>query len=663
MLDKKALQEKISRKSYQYKAAFDELMRAKTRLIIEIDTIQANLDKKDEVSNALNILQIRTQEKTKNIYETLLTKLIHEIKGHDKENHKLILKTRIKSNKPWLDIEIESESGHSRDVYLDKGGSIENIVSMGLRFITLSRTSNRRFLAFDEADKNLSSKYMPKIAKMLFELSKQIGIQVLYISHADKSNFEGFAKIINISRSNGSIITECLSDIDESTLFNDDEINDELDGVGIRYLRLQNFKQHENTLIELGKFVTVITGDVDIGKSTIIQAIDAVNKNLGRDGLIRDDQQQCRVEIGLESESTLTWSYKLRGNKKTKYILTDKNNVEIQRSDNGNTPPEWLSEYLGMPSFKDFDINISDRQNASFILDSKISGHKRAEIMSLGQESNQVMSMIKLHAQEVERNVKSLNQYKKELSETKNRLSCYRHIFKIEEAVNSFNEITMLIQNNERAISDFRASIIKIEKSKQRLSILEKTANLVKLTPPLLKSNPKNMDLIRAIEKSKSLIEIYGKSENSICTIPKSSTDQGKLNELGKNIAKTRAILEIYSKSKGSKIENIGNVNIDNSLKIITNLQKTTDLYNLYKTIPLTPIRVPQRADLGISQSGTKISMVSKEILNISEMVTVARKDLVEVNDSISKLSDQLKNNCPLCGSKINLNGICHEKV
>ena len=46
-----------------------------------------------------------------------------------------------------------------------------------------------------------------------------------------------------------------------------------MDDIGIRYIRLTNFKQHENTIIDLSKNITVITGDVDIGKSTVIQSI------------------------------------------------------------------------------------------------------------------------------------------------------------------------------------------------------------------------------------------------------------------------------------------------------------------------------------------------------------------------------------------------------
>lgn len=55
----------------------------------------------------------------------------------------------------------------------------------------------------------------------------------------------------------------------------------------IRYIRLVNTKQHENTFIELSPGVNVITANIDVGKSTLAQAIEAVAQNEGREGLIK----------------------------------------------------------------------------------------------------------------------------------------------------------------------------------------------------------------------------------------------------------------------------------------------------------------------------------------------------------------------------------------
>ncbi len=408
----------------------DQLIAQKAQLIGQIHQSQAYLDSKDEVSDCLAKLQSITQAKTRSIYEELLTKLIHEVKGYDPENHKVVLKTRMRGTRPWLDIEIENASGHSRDVYLDKGGSIKNIVAMGLRFITLSRTASRRLIAFDEADKDLNPRYVPALAQMLHRLAQQVGMQVIYISHHDPSYFQGSAKIVHLSRRAGAIVSQTIDEGPGGEVLGLDapDAATFLDGAGIRYLRLVNIKQHSNTLVELSRFVTVITGDNDIGKSTIIQALDALSKNRGREGLIRDNQSACRVEIGLEEDVCLSFSYKRSASRKSEYQLVDRSNKIIHSSNEGSAIPQWLNAYLGMALYKDFDLQISNQDNASFILDARVSGHRRAEILSLGAEADRVSRMILMHNRAIDHHVREVNRQKKQLIELKNKLEAYRQL-------------------------------------------------------------------------------------------------------------------------------------------------------------------------------------------------------------------------------------------
>ena len=68
------------------------------------------------------------------------------------ESGKIILDLSVKNNKTSLDVLIEKD-GKKESVFIDNGGALTNVISMGLRFIVLSRSANRRFLVFDEANK------------------------------------------------------------------------------------------------------------------------------------------------------------------------------------------------------------------------------------------------------------------------------------------------------------------------------------------------------------------------------------------------------------------------------------------------------------------------------------------------------------------------------
>lgn len=499
LFDFKKIQD-VQSKFYLAKSRLSDLVREKSAILMELSKIGDFLESKDQVNDALNELQLRTQEKTKTIYEDLLTKLIHEVKGYDAENHKLKLRTRIKNNKPWLDVEIENANGHSRDVFLDKGESIENLVSIGLRFITLSRISNRRFLIFDEADRNLNAKQIPNLAKIIFDLSKKMGVQVLYISHHDHENFHGYAKIIELSRiidkNSSKISTDTISDIEP---FSDD-------AMGIRFVRLHNFKQHENTIVHLSPYVTVITGDVDIGKSSIIHAFEAVNRNGGRDGLIRDNEDFCRVEIGIEEGHVISWSYKSSGSKRTEYLLTDKSNIGVHKYDKGTAEPEWLDQYLAMPKYKDLEVNICFKGSQSFILDERVSGYKRAEVLSLGGEANQVLKMIKLHSQQVEAESKRQTRLNKELLSVKNKLESYNLIFSIEEAVIGISDEQRRLADQDQILRALRRESEELAKLDLIICQLKKIETISIIQPPDIIDKKGIIQAIQSYERLKSLI-------------------------------------------------------------------------------------------------------------------------------------------------------------
>jgi len=90
-------------------------------------------------------------------------------------------------------------NGHSEDVQRGQGGSVQNILSVGLRMFalaTLGKADHRGFLVLDEQDCWLRPELVPRLVKMVRSAGRELGFQVLMISHHDLGHFERYAERI-----------------------------------------------------------------------------------------------------------------------------------------------------------------------------------------------------------------------------------------------------------------------------------------------------------------------------------------------------------------------------------------------------------------------------------------------------------------------------------
>jgi hypothetical protein len=86
--------------------------------------------------------------------------------------------------------------GKREDIMRGQGGSVLNVLSVGLRMFaltTLDAERHRRFLVLDEQDCWLRPDLVPRLARIMCEASSALGFQVLMISHHDIRAFERYA--------------------------------------------------------------------------------------------------------------------------------------------------------------------------------------------------------------------------------------------------------------------------------------------------------------------------------------------------------------------------------------------------------------------------------------------------------------------------------------
>lgn len=114
--------------------------------------------------------------------ETNLTHAIREILGQDREVKAV---ASIRDKKLQVDFQIMNQGGEE-DIMVGQGGSVCNILSVGLRLIALSRLnpdSHRPFLVLDEQDCWLRPDLVPRFMELISTISHRLGFQVLVISH------------------------------------------------------------------------------------------------------------------------------------------------------------------------------------------------------------------------------------------------------------------------------------------------------------------------------------------------------------------------------------------------------------------------------------------------------------------------------------------------
>jgi hypothetical protein len=86
--------------------------------------------------------------------------------------------------------------GQREDILRGTGGSVANILSVGLRLfalVTLDKKEHRRFLVLDEQDCWLRPDLVPRLVKIVQRAGKELGFQVVMISHHEIGSFRAYA--------------------------------------------------------------------------------------------------------------------------------------------------------------------------------------------------------------------------------------------------------------------------------------------------------------------------------------------------------------------------------------------------------------------------------------------------------------------------------------
>lgn len=183
----------------QIRKRFDELRWKQKTLLARIEENQKSLKEEEafleiqpKVAERLELLCRDLFGEILDEVERNLTFALREILGQDLR----VVSTReVQRGKVAITFGIERE-GKPEDILTGQGGSVCNIISVGLRLIAMSqldRKQHRRFLILDEQDCWLRPDLVPKLMSIIYTIAQRLNFQILVISHHDVNHFREFA--------------------------------------------------------------------------------------------------------------------------------------------------------------------------------------------------------------------------------------------------------------------------------------------------------------------------------------------------------------------------------------------------------------------------------------------------------------------------------------
>lgn len=182
------LRKRVDKLSWQR----DELTEKATRLAVKLKQLDEHLGIASEVSGALEDLSNELFEEVLGLMEKKLTLAIEEVLDQPIQfkSH-----AAFKSGAAHVSFSVERD-GNTEDVQRGQGGSVQNILSVGLRMFALANLGadqHRRFLVLDEQDCWLRPELVPRLVKIVHQAAKELEFQVIMISHHDIGLFERYA--------------------------------------------------------------------------------------------------------------------------------------------------------------------------------------------------------------------------------------------------------------------------------------------------------------------------------------------------------------------------------------------------------------------------------------------------------------------------------------
>lgn len=170
----------------------DERVKKSIELNARFRALDEYLGIADNVSAALKSLSDRLFQQTLDVVQDKLTIALQEIL---EQPIQFRATADFKRGAATVEFSV-LRNGQEEDIMRGQGGSVANVLSVGLRMFALTALDparHRGFLVLDEQDCWLRPELVPRLVKMVHDAGRALGFQVLMISHHDVALFDQYA--------------------------------------------------------------------------------------------------------------------------------------------------------------------------------------------------------------------------------------------------------------------------------------------------------------------------------------------------------------------------------------------------------------------------------------------------------------------------------------
>lgn len=373
---------------YALKEREKTLIEQRDALLKRVGDAKKHLEVEPEIKKALEKYQFKKHQDSIGLYESLLTQLVNEILPEQADEIEFDL--RLERNAPVLDIYL-GKNVNRKDIMTATGGSLANILSTGLRVISLMRANLRQFIVFDEADCWLETKRIPAFARLIHEICTDLNMQSILISHHEPDIFSDlFDATLLLSKDKTGKVQVRNHSTPEAMHWDPER-------PGIRYLKAVNFMIHEDTCVEFAPGSNVLFGPNHHGKSALLQALRSISSGEGRDEWIRKGADFYELEIGIEENQSINVRRVLKTSAKSqneKMVYTLKKDGALVRSaaSQRGTVPDFIADILNIRKVDDLDIQLQHQKEPVFLLNEAPS--KRAKVLSSETNANYLQNLM-----------------------------------------------------------------------------------------------------------------------------------------------------------------------------------------------------------------------------------------------------------------------------
>lgn len=381
----------VRRRIAHFEGRREALLARQGELTRAIGLAKARLSLKPKVDAFLQSLQNEAHERTIGSYERMLTAVVQDVLPQPGLSIRLRLHTV--RGLPHLDIEAVKD-GQAVDILEGCGGSVTNVISLGLRTIATVKSGARPFLALDEPDCWIKPDRVRGFYGVVKRMASSMGFQALVISHHDVGLFDAGINVISVTGTPSEGLT--VSARAGAAAWPDEETP------GIRSIRLKGVASYADATLKLAPGVNAVIGDNNIGKSQGMRFLRAAayGGNEATDGIVRHGEKRAEGWIALERGRVLNYSREPRRNPVNLWRLTEADGsvavIDGARcEEGGRDAPEWVAKALGVARMDGLDLQLAHQKFPVFLLGEP--GSRRASVLSLGQESAHLRDMIQAH--------------------------------------------------------------------------------------------------------------------------------------------------------------------------------------------------------------------------------------------------------------------------